>query len=219
MEEKFSTYKKFIYQDDILELVEILRDHEIPYLINNNSSMLDSTFGNNDNTKQFELKIEKNNFQKVEQLEENLITKDVENVNEDYYLYDYSDEELLDIVLKKEEWSKFDYLLSQKILKERGKEVNKDLVNAINKRRIDDLKTTESSPKWLIITGYFFSILGGFIGIFIGLYLMNYKKSLPNGEIIYGFKEDDRRSGKNIFICSIIGLIFWFIVKLIVRNR
>lgn len=219
MEDNFATYRKFIFKDDALDLIEILKEHKIDFILSDNSSRLDSTFGNDDNTKQFALKIERANFKKVEELEEDLISKSLDNVNKDYYLFEFSDEELIEIVLKSEEWNKFDYLLAQKILKERGKEVNLDLIKAINKRRIDDLKTEEASPKWLIYIGYLFSVLGGLIGIFIGLYLMNYKKTLPNGETIYGFGTEDRKSGKNVFICSIIGVIFWFIVRLILINR
>ena len=218
MEDNFATYRKFIFKDDSLDLIEILKEHKIDFILSDNSSRLDSTFGNDDNTKQFALKIERANFKKVEELEEDLISKSLDNVNKDYYLFEFSDEELIEIVLKSEEWNKFDYLLAQKILKERGKEVNLDLIKAINKRRIDDLKTEEASPKWLIYIGYLFSVLGGFIGIFIGLYLMNYKKTLPNGETIYGFGTEDRKSGKNVFICSIMGVIFWLIVRILLNR-
>ena len=218
MEENFVTYRKFIFKDDALDLIEILKENNIDYVLNDNSSRLDSSFGNDDNTKQFVLKIEKENFERVEELEEKSISKSLDNVDKSYYLFESSDEDLIEIVLKKEEWNKFDYLLAQKILKERGKEINQDLIKAINKRRVEDLKTEEASPKWLIFIGYLFSILGGFIGIFIGLYLMNYKKTLPNGETIYGFGKEDRNSGKNVFICSIIGIIFWLIVRILLNR-
>ena len=218
MEENFATYRKFIFKDDALDLIEILKEHKIDFILSDNSSRLDSTFGNDDNTKQFALKIERANFKKVEELEENLISKSLDNIDKSYYLFESSDEDLIEIVLKKEEWNKFDYLLAQKILKERGKEINQDLIKAINKRRVEDLKTEEASPKWLIFIGYLFSILGGFIGIFIGLYLMNYKKTLPNGETIYGFGKEDRNSGKNVFICSIMGIIFWIVVRILLNR-
>ena len=218
MEENFVTYRKFIFKDDALDLIEILKENNIDYVLDDNSSRLDSSFGNDDNTKQFVLKIEKENFERVEELEEKSISKSLDNVDKNYYLFESSDEDLIEIVLKKEEWNKFDYLLAQKILKERGKEINQDLIKAINKRRVEDLKTEEASPKWLIFIGYLFSILGGFIGILIGLYLMNYKKTLPNGETIYGFGKEDRNSGKNVFICSIMGIIFWLVVRILLNR-
>jgi hypothetical protein len=104
---EFSTYKKFIYKDDALEFIEILKEHRIDYQLANNSSSLDSSFGGDINTKQFELKILKEDFPKLEKIEEELVKKDVENIDENYYLFDYSDEDLIEIVMKKEEWNKF----------------------------------------------------------------------------------------------------------------
>ncbi|MDF2551693.1 MAG: hypothetical protein K0R77_968 [Chryseobacterium sp.] len=209
-----STYRKFIYEDDALELMEILKQNHITYELANNSSQLDSNFGGDINTKQFELKIHKEDFELAEKLEEKLVHDAIENVDEEYHLFDYSDEELMEIVMKKEEWSKFDYLLAQKILKERGKEVNPELINVINKQRVKDLATQETSPTWLIIIGYVTAILGGFLGIFIGAYLMYYKKALPNGDRIYGFDRNDRSHGQNILILSAIAFFVWMGIKL-----
>ena len=213
MEAVFSLYRKFISKADALELIEILKENNIDFLLEDNSMRVDSSFGSSDNNSEFLLKIDKNNFEKVEKLEEDLIKDSLEKIDKDYYLFEYSDEELTDVLVKKEEWSKFDYLLAQKILKERGKEINPDLINSINKRRIEDLSKQEESPNFLIYTGYLFAFLGGFIGIFIGLYLMKYKKNLPNGDSIYGFKIEDRKSGQNILIISIIAMFFWAIVR------
>lgn len=204
-----SVYRKFIYEDDALELMKILELNHITYELANNSSQLDSNFGGDINTKQFELKIHWEDFNLVEKLEEELVKNEVENVEEDYHLFDYSDEELIEIVMKKEEWNKFDYLLAQKILKERGKEINPELLNVINKQRIKDLSTTEESPTWLIIIGYSAACLGGFLGIFIGGYLMYYKKALPNGDRVYGFERKDRSHGQNILIISGIAFFIW----------
>ena len=66
MEENFVTYRKFIFKDDALDLIEILKENNIDYVLDDNSSRLDSSFGNDDNTKQFVLKIEKENFERVE---------------------------------------------------------------------------------------------------------------------------------------------------------
>lgn len=207
-----SSYRKFIYKDDALELIHVLEKNEIDYELEDNSSRLDASFGADDNTAEFVLKIDKNNFSRVEELEEDLVRDSLNMVDEDYYLFEFSDDELIEIVLKKEEWNKFDYLLAQKILKERGKEINPDLLKSINRQRIDDLKTQEASPKWLIYIGYFLSIFGSFIGFFIGLYLKSYKKNLPNGEAVYSYGKEDREQGKNIMICSVIGFVFWIII-------
>lgn len=214
MPSELSTYRKFIYEDDALELIKILEENHIAYELANNSSQLDSSFGGDINTKQFELKIQKDDFSQVEKLEEDLVKKEIENVDQNYYLFDSSDEELIEIVTKKEEWNKFDYLLAQKILKQRGKEISPELLNVINKQRIKDLSTQEESPTWLIIIGYTSSFFAGFLGVFVGAYLMYYKKALPNGDRIYGFTKKDRSHGQNILIISAIAFFVWIGIKL-----
>lgn len=209
MSNELSVYRKFIYKDDALELAKILEENHFVYELTDNSSKLDSSFGGDINTKQYELKIRKDDFIEVEKIEEMLVKKDLENVEETYHLFDYSDEELIEIVTKKDEWNKFDYLLAQKILKERGKEINPELLNAINKQRLDSLSVQEESPVWLIIIGYVSAFFAGFLGIFIGGYLMYYKKALPNGDRIYGFNRNDRSHGQNILIISAIAFFVW----------
>ncbi|MCW3169461.1 hypothetical protein OMO38_13110 [Chryseobacterium sp. 09-1422] len=204
-----STYRKFIYEDDALELMEILKQNHITYELVNNSSQLDSNFGGDINTKQFELKIHPEDFEQAEKLEEKLVQNAIETVDENYHLFDYSDEELIEIVMKKEEWNKFDYLLAQKILKERGKEISPELLKVINKKRIEDLSTQEESPSWLIVIGYASAFFAGFLGIFIGGYLMYYKKALPNGGSMYGFSRKDRSHGQNILIISGVAFFIW----------
>ncbi|WP_449388818.1 hypothetical protein [Chryseobacterium lineare] len=209
MSNELSVYRKFIYKDDALELAKILEENYFVYELTDNSSKLDSSFGGDINTKQYELKIKKDDFIEVEKIEEDLVKNDLENVEETYHLFDYPDEELIEIVTKKDEWNKFDYLLAQKILKERGKEINPELLNVINKQRIESLSVQEESPVWLIIIGYISAFLGGFLGVFIGGYLMYYKKALPNGDRIYGFNRNDRSHGQNILIISAIAFFVW----------
>ncbi|MEC5172758.1 MULTISPECIES: hypothetical protein [Chryseobacterium] len=214
MSNELSIYRKFIYKDDALELVKILEENYIGYELTDNSSKLDSSFGGDINTKQYELKIRKDDFIEVEKIEEELVKNDLENADETYHLFDYSDEELIEIVTKKDEWNKFDYLLAQKILKERGKEINPELLNVINKQRIESLAVQEQSPIWLIIIGYVSAFFAGFLGIIIGGYLMYYKKALPNGDRIYGFNRNDRSHGQNILIISAIAFFVWIGFKL-----
>ncbi|MCS3867555.1 ABC-type lipoprotein release transport system permease subunit [Chryseobacterium ginsenosidimutans] len=218
MSNNFSTYRKFIYKDDALELIKTLEQNEIIFELEDNSSRLDSSFGGDINAKQFELKIQKEDFDNVEKLEEELVKNDVENIERDYYLFEYSDEELIEIVLKKEEWNKFDYLLAQKILKERGKEIRPELLNVISKQRIKELSQEEEVPKMWIYFGYLFAIIGGFIGVIIGYTIMSYKRNLSNGNSAYLYRKEDRKQGQNILICSIIGIIFWIIVRFINKN-
>ncbi len=211
----FLKFRKFIYKEDALELIKILTDNEIDYQLEENPIGIDSSFGADVNNNEFILKIDKDLFEKVEELEEELMRENLNNVDENYYLYEFSDEELIEIVLKKEEWNKFDYLLAQKILKDKGKEINSDLLNVIEKQKIEELTREEKLPKMWIYFGYFFAVIGGFLGVLIGYYIMTYKRTLSNGESVYLYKKEDRKQGQNILICSIIGIAFWLIIRVL----
>ena len=163
---------------------------------------------------QFYVKLKKDDFKKADSLLLDESAKELENVDKDHYLYAFTDEELFDILSKPDEWNEFDYQLSQQILKERGKVINADTIDLLRKQRINELAKPEEGQRNWIYAGYLFAMLGGLLGIFIGWHLSTFKKTLPNGERVYGHTQDDRRHGKRIFIIGLIMFIVWVAVKI-----
>ncbi len=128
----------------------------------------------------------------------------INEVDRDYYLFEFTDEELYEILLKSDEWSAFDYSLAQQILTDRGKSIDKNLLNSLKNERLKDLAKPEGNQKPWIIGGYTFAILGGFLGLIIGYFLWTSKKTLPNGQKVYSYSVNDRKHGKYIFYISLI---------------
>src|SRR5690606_8199742 len=116
----------------------------------------------------------------------------------------FSNEELYEILLKSDEWNAFDYTLAQKILIHRGKSIDKELLNTLKKERLKDLAKPEGNQKSWIIGGYIFSIFGGLLGLIIGYFLWTSNKTLPNGQKVFSYSENDRRHGKYIFFIGLI---------------
>jgi hypothetical protein len=204
---QFVTFEKFNDQYMALELANLLRENHIEFEQENIPLQLDTTFGNNELNKEFKIKLKKEDFEKVDSLLQEISRKQIENVDSSYYLFDFTDKELLEIITKRDEWGSFDYVLAQKILKDRGKEITQEVVDLLKENRIKELaKPAENQTAW-ITSGYVFAILGGLLGFFISWHLINHKKTLPNGDIVYGFSEKDRKHGKIIFILSIIFII------------
>ncbi len=106
----------------------------------------------------------------------------------------------------------FDYTLAQKILKQRGKSIDKELLNSLKNERLKDLAKPKENQKPWIIAGYIFSLLGGFLGLIIGYSLWTSKKTLPNRQKVYSYSTNDRKHGKYIFY---IGLVIAPIVLLL----
>ncbi len=155
------------------------------------------------------------NFEAANDLLLQLASKQIDNVGKDYYIFDFTDEELMEIISKPDERCKLDYLLAEKLLKERGKEIIPEIAAAINKQRIQQLAQPEQSQTGWIIAGYIFSFLGGLLGVFIGWHLRFHKKTLPNGDKVFAYSTLDRKNGFNIFIIGIICFIFLIILKIL----
>lgn len=216
-----SDYKQFQVFNNIETLntfTNLLSDNKIDFEVENNSKIFDPSFANNDFEKEYIVKIHPNDFEKVYDLEEEIIKNEIQNTPEDYYLFDYNNSELLDIVNKRDEWNAFDYYLAKKILNDRGNLITEEKIIEIKKERIEELKKpTEIKSIWIILL-YIITILGIFLPLFIGLssiiygyFIRNMKKTLPNGESVYQFSEKDRKHGTVFLFGGIFFFIFWIL--------
>jgi len=206
MIEQYSIFRKFSTLEQAKELEAILNGKGIKSILADNAPPVDVTFSGNTLQNEIEIRIKQSDFKEAEQILEQDAENLINEVDKDYYLFDFTDNELYDILLKSDEWNKFDYTLAQKILTARGKSIDKSLLNSLEKQRLDDLAKPEGGQKPWIIVGYLFSLLGGFLGLIIGYFLWTQQKTLPNGQKVYSYKENDRKQGKYIFF---IGLIFF----------
>ena len=167
----------------------------------------------------FRVKIDRSDFVQAEEA----LEKDIEHDKEipaDHYLLDFTDQELVDVVLKEDEWSTYDRHLARVILADKGKPISKELIASIRQQRIDDLRQPAPAQTGFIVLGYLSNVLGGLLGVAIGYHLNTSKKTLPNGDQVYAFQEKDRRHGKRmfflglaIFIPLVIIRIVWWIMK------
>ncbi|WP_158995576.1 hypothetical protein [Mucilaginibacter sp. L196] len=205
MEPDFITYQRF---NDIAlanNLADILQRHNITYTIEEESLTFNPTFVlNNELANEYAVKIKSEDFEQVNQLLVEEETTNIDEVEADYYLFKFTNDELIDLITKADEWSAFDYLLAQKILTERGITINDKYLAELKEKRIEELKEPETPQTIWIVVGYMAAFLGGILGIFIGWHLLSSKKTLPNGEKVYDYNDHDRKHGRNIFYLSII---------------
>jgi hypothetical protein len=81
------------------------------------------------------IKVRQEDFTKARMALEGIYQQLLEKVDDDYYLLAFSDEELLEIDLKPDEWGLFDYQLAKKLLRERGKEIREEDAEQLKKAR------------------------------------------------------------------------------------
>jgi hypothetical protein len=215
MRENHSIFKKFPTLEQANELKELLKENGIESLLSDNIPTVDDTFTGNTLQNEFEVIIKQSDFKKASEILEKNAENLIDQIDKDYYLFEFTDEELYEILLKSDEWNEFDYTLAQKILKQRGKSVDKELLNSLKNERLKDLAKPEENQKPWIIAGYIFSLLGGFLGLIIGYTLWTFKKTLPNGQKVYSYSANDRKHGKYIFYIGLLIVPITLLLKIV----
>lgn len=204
--EDYLTIKNFSHELPFLELVQLLREHEIPYQTEvyrerlNPISMITLS-------PEFIVKVPPNRFSQVDGLLLDIAADEVLLADADHYLFDFRDEELFDILASPDEWSAFDYQLSRRILSDRGLDVDSRLLDLLKKSRIQELAQPKAKQTANIWFGYALALLGGIVGLFWGWNMATSRKILPNGDRLYVFGPSDRQHGWRIMAISTVILI------------
>jgi hypothetical protein len=211
MEKELITYRTF---DDLAlaeDIANTLKQNNIAYELKTFAPKIDIATMTSA-AKQYGIMAYPDDFESINKLLQNSVLVDIEKVDADYYLFAFTDDELFDVITKADEWSAFDVMLARKILSDRGRDVSDRNIEHINNDRIEELRQPEPSPTLWIFLGYVFALMGGIIGVFIGRHLHAHKKTLPNGEMVFAYSENDRKHGRNIFYIATVffalGLFF-----------
>lgn len=215
MENDYAIFRKFPSIAEAQELEVFLNNHNIETVLADNLPPVDVTFSGSTLLHEYEVGLKLEDFEKAEALLQENAENILDQVDKDYYLFDFTDEELYDILLKSDEWSSLDYTLAVKILEDRGNKIDTTVLKNLKTQRLTDLAKPEGNQKSWIIGGYIFAFLGGLIGLIIGYSIWTSKKVLPNGEKVYSYSENDRNQGKTIFYIGIIVLPITIIIKLL----
>jgi hypothetical protein len=216
MEPQFFTFRRFNEPALAKMLTAVLDENDIEYEVEDNSVVPNPLVTPGDELgKEYCIKLQQQNFDKVNALVLAAEEQAINEVEDDYYLFSFSDEELKDIVANADEWNAFDFALARKILKDRGIDISAAEIEKFRQYKLDALKKPDEPQTFWIVAGYFFAFFGTILGLFIGWFLSTHKKTLPNGERIYGYSESDRKHGRRIFRLSAILLSIAFILRIL----
>lgn len=215
MEEKYVTYQKFNTLVEVEVILDILKQNDIQYKLEDNRQLTPSVIFGESSEANIRLKLKQSDFEKADNLINAFIETTIGTIDEDYYLLSFSDEELLEVVNKRDEWSHYDYNVAKIELKKRGIEISEKLDKALKENRLNELKHEETGSGIWTSVGYISAFLGGFIGIAIGLSLWKSKKTLPSGDRVYVYNSNARLNGMYITILGLIMFITYMIVFLL----
>jgi uncharacterized Tic20 family protein len=202
---RLHTYQQFFSPEQAEPVLTILKEHEIPFEFTQSRKIVDTVIaGESSSDHLYELKIPAAQFEEVNQLLRHSIQVNIEELDADYYLFSFSEEELKDILRKPDEWSNQDFSIARALLAKKGITYTDDELAALRNERLGVLSRPEQVHKNLVMLGFVAAFFGAPIGLIMGAVIWQVKKTLPNGrrEFVYDFSS--RQTGKTIFIISLV---------------
>lgn len=226
MPQPYLTFQKFNDPQLAAAIGEQLQKNGIDYLIENEAPLLDATIIGNDLGPTIHLKIAGEDFTRAHTVLEEYYQAQLKNMDPDYYLFSFTNAELLEVVQRPDEWGHLDYALAKMLLKERGEEITDAKAEQLRQERLTELAKPEKTHGYQIffgyaaaltgfiggITGAGFGLWGSFAALVLGYLLAWLKKTLPNGERVYIYSASERRHGKRIMVLAIIAIPIWFLL-------
>jgi hypothetical protein len=219
MIDEFETFLSFDDEELARFAAETLKGNNVEFIIGKSKPLLDRTLVDNSTDQNIHIKVRRQDFEKANCALEEYYKTQITTVDPEYFLLSFSDEELTDVISKPDEWGHFNYQLAQKLLEERGHGVEKTALLKLKEERIKDLAQPEKANWLLLLFGYFFIPFGVIVGFLIGRHLYYSKRPLPNGQLIFAYRERDRKHGHRIMVIAvgmlILSLVLWIIAGMI----
>ncbi|MCU0451329.1 MAG: hypothetical protein MUC97_16065 [Bernardetiaceae bacterium] len=207
--EPFVTFRRFNDPGQAQALGELLEAHQVPYELEDNSVDNVITRADSASGRDYRVKLRAEDFARAEELLAPIFAAQMAELPADYYLFSFTDAELMEVILKKDEWGQLDFMLAQHLLRERGKEVAPEVVALMGQRRISELAQPAPDQDFWITAGYFLAIAGGVLGVLTGLYLWQHHRTLPNGRRVPAHSPRDRRHGKWMTGLGLLMTLLW----------
>ncbi len=209
---QYALFKSYHNEEEAKRMAERLDEAGIEYKVLDTAPSVDLTFtGGAEAMNETQIAVFVGHFKKALEVMEQESIDMIDQVDDSHYLYQFSNEELHEVLTKYDEWSAFDYKLSQKILRERGEAISDEQIEELKQKRLEVLAEPKGGQKGWILVGYLFAILGGLFGVAIGYSLMSAKNTLPDGNKVHVYTEEIRNHGRKIFY---VGLVL-FVVELL----
>lgn len=198
------SFRNTVTRKEAEDLGNVLSENGIESRIAKNEGDLDYVIQGEAPTDKFEILISEKDVLSAEKILSDLAATQLNEVSTDHYLFSFSNDELLNVLIEKNEWNEIDVLLSEKILTERGISIDYNKLEDQRKSRNSELSKPKGGQFGWIIVGYISAILGGFFGLVIGYFIWQAKNTLPNGQKVPAYNEKSRKHGVAIFLISLI---------------
>jgi hypothetical protein len=192
----------------------------IAYEIESPPQLLDRNFIGEQPMPEHYIKIRPSDFTKANEIVEEFYKNIAVTVGKDYYLYDFSDDQILDVANHKNEWGDLNYYVALEILTKRGISYDKQLTNALEEEAAA-IAPHPAKPFYLVLIYILLAV--SFIlpypylsiaGLIVGSFLYGASKTLKNGTRIPYYDANSRKNGIIIIAIAVLSIV-WFLFRLL----
>ena len=135
----FMTFQRFNDPGLADAIAQKLRARDIDCIVEKVKPLLEPGFFRNPVEQTIHLKVRSTDLDNAHKALEEHYRRQLQDVDPNYYLFSFTDIELLDIVAKPDEWGHFDYVLAREILCDRGLEIPEETIEEMKKQRSREL--------------------------------------------------------------------------------
>ncbi len=210
-QEQLVQLAKFDNAPEAEELQSFLKEKGVESKIEDVTPSVDLTFQGNSLGNEVLVKVNVQDFDKAEELLEGRAARDIKNIPDDYYLFQFSDEELMEVIEKADEWSNIDHQLALQIFKSKGREFTKEELEGYRNKRIEESQQLDQAHPFWIFFGFFSAACGGLFGIWIGMYYWQSKSRDLEGSKFYSYNKSMRKTGMIMATFGFLSMIGWII--------
>lgn len=211
-------FKSFYEREEAEGLHDFLQGKGIYSRIENSRALLDTVYIGHTGDKTILLLMAQSDFRRANQLIDEEIESRIGEIGPDYYLHDMTDDELLEIIRKPDEWNNQDVLIAKSLLSERGKDLTDTDIQEKKTLRIRELAKPQGMSPAYIFLSYALSLWFPLYGIVFALLLLNATTLLPNGLKVRAYTEKTRNHGWVVLVISISLSIVLFVNGVLVSS-
>ena len=131
----FRTFQQFNDPGLASAIAEKLEAQQIECVVEKVKPLLEPGFFRNPVEQTIYLKVRADDLNEAHKALEEHYRRHLQDVDPDYYLFSFTDVELLDIIAKPDEWGHFDYVLARALLADRGLDIPDETVEQMKQQR------------------------------------------------------------------------------------
>lgn len=206
-EAAFITVKEFQDRELLGDYVELFEKAEIPFSVEDSKPRFDASFANDESRRYYRINVAPLNLNSALELCERMDQKIMAELPSDYYLFQFSDDELQDVLVRSFEWNSLDVMLAKKILLDRGVSFSEASIAYQREELLDELDAPEKGDTILVVCGYIFCLLGGLLGLIIALTILTSQKTTHDGMRIPRYSAGTKKHAQRMLVAFSIGVI------------